>query len=236
MPTEFSLRKANQHHRPNQYWSKEKKLQVVAQWLSLGNLRLVSEVSGVSYGLIRQWRGEHWWNEFENEIRRTEGVQLQSKIGKIVNKALEEVADRLEHGEVVLNNKTGELVRKPVQMRDVHRVAADLISKREEIRKNEALIGVVQAIPVQEQLKELANMFAKMTQGKPTEILEADVVDVTVKDIDDYLEDDDAVHAEWEEGLQETDGMAEPSGSSEEEGGEQPSPEEDDRPGQGESW
>jgi hypothetical protein len=233
----FSLKEANRkHHVVNTKWPKEKKLQIVAQWLAIGNLRLVSEVSGVSYGLLRQWRMEPWWNEFEGEIRRTEGIQLDNKITKIVNKALEAVEDRLDNGEIVLNNKTGELVRKPVQLRDVHKVAADMVSRREQLRENARAAPEIQAIPVQDQLKALAMEFARMMNGKSNEVIEVETVEIVREDIDNIMDeiqngdDEYALHEEWEARLQEADGVSESPGPGGETGGEQPSPEDDDRP------
>src|ERR1043165_2676259 len=98
-------------HVKNTIWPKAKKIQVVAQWLALGNLKLVAASTGVSYGLIKQWRLEPWWKEFENEIRNTENLEIDNKLTKIVQKSLDAVADRLEHGEHFLNNKKGEIQR-----------------------------------------------------------------------------------------------------------------------------
>lgn len=236
MRTEFKLSNVNKKHYKNESWPKEKKLQVVAQWLSIGNLRLVSEVSGVSYGIIRQWRIQPWWKEFEDEIRRTEGVQLDSKMSRIITKALDAVEDRLENGEEVLNNKTGEIVRKPVRLSDANKVATDMAKARTDLRTEAANVGVIQAIPIQEQLKILAQEFARMTSGKRGEVIEVETVEVLREDADNVIfeEDDDALYEEREEGLQETDGVAEPTGSSSEEDPEQPSPTDDDPEGESE--
>ena len=243
---DFKLKRLRGSHVDNTTWPKEKKLQIVAQWLAIGNLRLVSEVCGVSYGLLRQWRMQPWWNEFESEIRKTEGIQMDNKITKIVNKALQEVEDRMENGEIVLNNKTGELVRKPVQLRDVHKVATDMIARREQLREAERATPTIQAIPVQDQLKVLAAEFARMMNGKSNEIVDVETVEVLRGDVDEIMDEiqnpdqefdeeyENSLHEERQARLRETNSLAEPSGSGGEAGGEQPSPQDDDRQREGE--
>lgn len=189
-------------HVKNTTWPKEKKLQAVAQYLALGNMKLVEATTGVNYGLLRQWKLQPWWSEFEKEIRNTENVQLDNKLTKIVDKSLEAVADRLENGEAVWDSKTGSIVRKPVNLRDSAKVATDLLTKRELLRGNATSRTEAAAIPMTDQLKLLAAEFARMTTGKPIEVIDVDAVEILSGDVD-------AVHDEWEEGLQEGIGLGE---------------------------
>lgn len=196
----MDLRKLTRKHVKNTSWPKEKKLQVVTQYLALGNLKLVSATTGVDYGLIRQWKMQPWWQEFEKEIRNTENLALDSSLTRLVNKSLEAVADRLEHGDPVFNMKTGQIERKPVQMKDAAKVSTDLLTKRELLRGNATARTETQSIPVADQLKLLAAEFARMTSGKPSEIIDVETVEILNGDVDD------ALHDEWEEGLQEGSG------------------------------
>jgi hypothetical protein len=209
---ELNLSKLKRKHVRNTTWPKEKKLQAVAQYLALGNMKLVEATTGVSHTLLRQWKMQPWWKEFETEIRNTENLKLDNKLTAIVERSLEAVADRLDNGEQVYNQKTGELFRKPVNMKDAARVSVDLLTKRELLRGNATSRSEVQAVPVADQLKLLAAEFARMTSGKPLEIIDVETVEILSGDID-------AVHDEWEEGLQEGSGeVYEPTGSNQEEG------------------
>lgn len=198
---ELKISNLTKKHVKNTLWPKEKKIQVVAQWLALGNMRLVSATTGVNYDLIRTWKGQPWWAEYEREIRNTENLQMDSKLSAIVERSLEAVQDRLENGEHFLNNKTGEIQRKPVNMKDAAKVANDLLTKRELLRGNATSRTEAQAIPMAEQLKLLAAEFAKMNNPSK-DVIDVEMVEVLRNDTD-ILEDlDDALPDQREEELQ----------------------------------
>lgn len=185
---ELKVSNLRRKHVRNTTWPKEKKLQAVAQYLALGNMKLVEATTGVNYGLLRQWKMQPWWKEYESEIRNTENVKLDSKLTTIVEKSLEAVANRLEHGEPVWNSKTGTIDYKPVNMKDANKVAVDLLTKRELLRGNATSRTEAVAIPMADQLKALAAEFARMTSGKPSEVIEVhatDISDATYSDDED---------------------------------------------------
>jgi hypothetical protein len=197
---ELKLGNLTRKHVKNTTWPKEKKIQTVAQWLALGNLRLVSATTGVPYGLIRQWKMQPWWKEYEIEIRNTDNIKLDNKLSQIVERSLEAVADRLEHGDHIYDQKTGEIKRKPVNMKDAAKVSVDLLTKRELLRGNATARTEQAAIPVQEQLKLLAQEFARMT-GK--EVIDVEAVEVVQDNrdanpvlFDDVLDDGEEVDDE----------------------------------------
>lgn len=152
---------------------------------------MVAAGTGVDYGVLKQWRIAPWWKELEAEVKATRNIALDNKLSKIIERSMEATMDRLENGEVVLNNKTGELIRKPVAMKDAARVANDFLTRQQVLRKEETLTEQVTQQSVNDQLKSLAMEFAKWTSKQKGE-----VIDVEVK------ETEDAFHAEWKEGLQ----------------------------------
>lgn len=187
----ISLRNANKKHRKHQTWPMEKKIEVVAQWLVLGNMRMVSAITGVGYDLVREWKTQAWWKELEAEIRQSQNIEMDTKLSKIVDRSLDAVLDRVENGDFIYDQKAGEVRRKPANLKDVHRVAVDSISKRELLRGNATERREVTQVSMQEQLKMLAAEFSKW-QGKPKETIDVEAVEVI-----------DAVYDEREEGLQE---------------------------------
>ena len=222
----ITLRNAKAKHSRYKSWPVEKKIEVVSQFLVLGNMKMVAATTGVSHDLIRQWKTQSWWSELEAEIRQTQNIEMDTKLSKIVDKSLDAVLDRVENGDYVYDQKEKVIKRRPVALRDVARVSVDMISKRELIRGNATERKETTQISVNEQLKLLAQEFAKWTTGakKPEviELNEEDVTDVTVK------EPLDAVYDERETGLQEGEQAVQQSSvSSQEEGGEELSPETD---------
>jgi len=141
-------------------WPWEKRYEVVTQMLAVGNKSLISKVTGVAYETISYWQKQPWWKELEDQVKREKSLKLDSKLTQIINKSLDLIADRLENGNTVLNNKTGELIRKPVELKDVSRVATDLLNRQHVINKTMVEEKTTEA-SVKETLALLANEFAK---------------------------------------------------------------------------
>ena len=211
---EIKLTNLTKRHKKNTMWPKEKKLQVVVQYLALGSLKLVSATTGMDYALLRQWKLQPWWKEFENEIRNTENLKLDTKLTSLVEKSLEAVADRMEGGDYIMNNKTGQIIRKPVNMKDAAKVSVDLLTKRELLRGNATASTETQVVPMQDQLANLAKEFARMAAGggKNEEVIDVEMVEVLEGDLEDALDsfeqtgEDDALYDQRETGLQEGSG------------------------------
>lgn len=116
-----------------QYTDKDK-LNAVNTWLVLGKVPLVAAATGVSEHTIRAWKMQPWWKEMVANVQNESNQQLDSKLTKILDKALDVTEDRIENGEYILDSKTGKIVRLPVKIKDAHRVAVDLIGQRDLVR------------------------------------------------------------------------------------------------------
>lgn len=156
----------------------EKKYATVAIYLKSGSLRETERQSGVPTFTLENWRKSSWWDNLVAEIQKEEHAVKNTKLSQIINKALGVVEDRLENGELILNNKTGKLVRKPVSIRDATRAAGELMQRQESLNKAHA-IDEVQKQTVDETLKFLANEFAKMVNKKP-EVIDLEEVEDAV--------------------------------------------------------
>lgn len=162
---ELRVSKFNQGMERGRYtW--EKKYATVAVYLKCGALRETEKATGVPAVTIENWRKSSWWSDLVHEIKNAQHAEKDNKLTQIINKALGVVEDRLDNGELILNNKTGELVRKPVNIRDATRAASELIQRQQTINKTIAL-DEVQKQTVDETLKFLAQEFAKMVNKKP---------------------------------------------------------------------
>ena len=157
----------------------EKRIEVVSQYLVLGNMKMVAAITGVRYDLIRTWKGQPWWKELEAEIRSTQNIEMDTKLTKIVDKSLDAVLDRVENGDYIYDQKSGEIRRKPAALRDVHRVSVDMLSKRELIRGGADARKETTQISVQEQLKMLAQEFAKWVDKDKRPVIDLNPEDVT---------------------------------------------------------
>ena len=174
---------------PQGFWSDRKKIEVVTTYLALGKAPMVEAVTGVPQQTIRIWKMQPLWKELEEEIRREENLELDSRLGKIVDKSLEVVMDRLENGDFTLNSKTGKVSRIPVKLRDATMASNALIDKRQLIRKNPIEKAQHQQ-QFEDRLLKLAEQFAEFAIGKKKneKVIEGEVID--------------AIPNQWEEGLQ----------------------------------
>src|SRR3990167_441098 len=140
-------------------WSDKKKIEVVTSWLALGKMPLVEAVTGVPTATVKQWKLQPWWADMVHQIQTDSDQELDTKLSSIVDKSLEAVNERLMHGEFVLDPKTGKIRRVPAKLRDVSRVAVDLLDKRD----------ILRAKPIKQQeqlahldiLKKLAGEFSE---------------------------------------------------------------------------
>ena len=160
----------------NNKWSAETKQHVAVLLLTSGNMREVSKISGVPYDTIVEWKKSDEWDTIAAQAKQIRNEQLQRGLYTLTDLALEKTRDRLENGEWILNNKTGEMVRKPASLRDTARVLEASINQ---VVKLDHGVSVIQNQSTNEILKDLAAQFAKFaTKKKP-----ADVVDVEFKEV-----------------------------------------------------
>lgn len=175
-------------------YTDKKKYEVVTTWLAVGKVPIVEGITGVPQATIRQWKLQPWWKELVAQIQTESNQELDSKLAKIIERSLDTVNDRIEQGEFMFDPKTGSVKRVPVKLRDVHRVAVDLLDKRDLLRRR----------PEQEKreeqnadiLKKLADQFSdwvKINLRKEPKIIEAEVI---------IVEKDNALHGEREARLQ----------------------------------
>ena len=171
----------------NKRWSDQQKLEAVQSYLVLGNLSLVGRILSIPRITLCQWKASNWWKELVDDLKVQERIELSNKMKKIVDAAHLVVEDRMLNGDAVLNQKTGQIVFKPVSMKDAHKVAVDLLNQKEALEKLNAPQG--EAVEgSMDKLEMLAGKFAEFATKKLEQSLDkkrtvpmADVVDVEEK-------------------------------------------------------
>jgi hypothetical protein len=169
----LSMKRAvTQMHKPGYKHSVEKRIEVISTWLALGNLRQTAAICGVSYQLCLSWKTQPWWQEMINEIQAARKFKVENKLNKIVDKALAVIDDRLDNGDFVYNQKTGEVSRKPVSLKEARGAANDLMQRQVALSKLE--IETQQAArqdSVKDQIAMLAQEFAKFNTKRTVEVI-----------------------------------------------------------------
>lgn len=177
-------------------WSDKQKLEAVSSYLTLGNLALTSRILGIPEVTLRVWKASEWWKNVVDDLKTQEKIELSNRMKKLVEASQAIVAQRLEHGDPVMSPK-GDIVFKPVSMKDAHKVAVDMIDRKKIIDATTA-----EGAPTEERndntLEKLAERFAQMaTQSIEKQFNKKRTVDVT-----DVEEIHSAVHEERETRLQ----------------------------------
>ena len=181
----MNLSNLAKRHVKHKSWPMEKKIAAVTQYLVLGNMNLVAASTGIDAHLLRHWKMQPWWADTEREIRSTENIEIDNKLSKIVDRSLDVIQDRLENGDFIYNQKTGQIVRKQVNMRDAVIASKEMLTKRELLRGNATERKETTTISMADQLKALAHEFAKLNQQTSLPLVE-DITDVEAKEEDDY--------------------------------------------------
>ena len=145
------------------YTEKQKTDAVKASFVFGGNTALIAASVGIPEITVTTWKRTEWWKDAVNEIKQEEKLVLSARLKNVMEKSWGVVEDRMEHGDFVLNNKTGEVVRKPVYLRDAAKVAADTVLIREKLERSEAY--TVHADQVEDKLAKLAKAFSDLSKG-----------------------------------------------------------------------
>lgn len=142
--------------------SPKEKFEAVQLYLLLGgNVSKTAGALKISPETIWTWKKTDWWHEYEAQIRREENLELSARLKRSMNKAMELIEDRLDHGDWIYDQKVGKMVRKPVSLKDAQKTVVEFIDKREKLVENQQL--TIAAEQIDDKLKKLADAFAKLS-------------------------------------------------------------------------
>lgn len=134
--------------------------------MATGSQTLTSAMTKVPQETIRVWRKQDWWTERMKELQADNTLELDHRLTKVMDKALDAVVDRIENGEYMYDPRTGEIRRVPAKLRDLQKVAVDSIDKKLLLTKaNKDKQEAKQQITA-DHLVMLAREFAKFATGK----------------------------------------------------------------------
>ncbi len=108
-------------------YSDAQKLEAVKCWLITGNAMQTASSLGIPLVTFNSWRYSQWWSDLVKELKAENNIKLSNRLKTIADKAMILVEDRLENGDWIYDQKSGEMRRKPVIAKDAHKIAADLI-------------------------------------------------------------------------------------------------------------
>jgi transposase-like protein len=191
-------------------YPEEKRIEAVALYAATGNFQRVEELSGVPVQSLKNWRKQEWFRELLREIREENNEKIDAKFTEIIEGALEQLGDRIANGDWVVTAR-GQLVRKPVNAKDLSLVGAINIDKRQLLRgeatSRSETIGDKSTEKQVNRLEKLAETFENLARfGRKPKTIEGEVVDaIQVEssesmDVRKQAEDGETVATRYPEG------------------------------------
>lgn len=163
-------------HEKHKRFPPEKKIEVVTKWMALGNMRIVAELTGVSYQLCRMWKQQPWWADLVAEIKASRDIQVDNKLSKLVDKSLLLIGDRLENGNIVWNRKLSQIENIPISISEATKVADTLLTQQLNLSKKKVVESHVdQQKTIQDQIKNLAIEFARFNTRRTVDVVANEV-------------------------------------------------------------
>lgn len=141
------------------FYSDKEKMEAACAFAVTGNSRRAAEITRISEATIRTWKQTEWWNEIQARIVKEQDEELGTKLTALIDKAVDNVNDRLDSGDYVYNPKLDKLIRKPVNAKDLAIVGAVLVDKRQLLRGQPT--ARIEKVSQEETLKRLAADFKK---------------------------------------------------------------------------
>ena len=168
---------------PGKRYPEEARYAAVAVWIKSGSLTVAAQETGVDINTVKYWRKQKFWHEIAEEILNEDALKKNARLYKIVDKAMDVVEDRLTNGNFQYDQRTGQVVRVPVQARDANSIMDSAFSRAHIIKKDQEAKVQVDQDDIKDRLSELASSFAafvdKAKLPKKTDtIIEGEVVDV----------------------------------------------------------
>lgn len=111
-------------------YSTKQKFNAVLTYLSCGTLTGTAAATGISLRTLTYWKATDWWKKFEEEIRISKNIKKSNKLEKVVEKAIDQLEDRLDNGDIHLDYKTQQPKRVPVSAKTLNTIIKDGLDKQ----------------------------------------------------------------------------------------------------------
>lgn len=156
------------------YYSQERKVDACTLYAVYGDLEEVSKLTSIPVQQLRLWKQEPWWIEIIKQVYVEQNENLSSRISSTLDKALIQLNDRLEHGDVYIT-KTGQEVRRPIDAKVLTNMFDSLVHRRQVVRGEPTSISA--NIGIEDRLDNLAKAFTRFAAAKEVEHVPLEVED-----------------------------------------------------------
>jgi hypothetical protein len=153
-------------------WTKDDVIKYAKCYLVHGNMRKAAEEVKLGQHVVRRWMAKDWFPILLEEIKYMKNIALDGQYTRLVNKALQAVADRLENGDEVVVGK--ELVRRKVSARDAALISAIMFDKRQILRGDPTQIQQ-NNFNIDDRLADLTTAFETIAKKANEKVIEGEV-------------------------------------------------------------
>ena len=140
-------------------YDNQQRMEAAVNYMVTGSLTKTAKTCGIPMTTLFDWKQSDWWQELSEWLRSEKEDEFRAGFTGIVDSAIENVKDRLEHGEVkMLKGKDGyEEHRVPVSAKDSMMVGAISYDKlRLSENKATSITGTSSSGGIQAKLEELS--------------------------------------------------------------------------------
>ena len=143
--------------------SPSEKAHAAALFAVTKNMAEVSKITNISEKTLSRWKQEPWFHEIVDRVKQEQNEVLDAKFSKVLDKAAEEMQDRVENGDWILT-KDGATVRVPVKARDLAVVTSSLFDRRQLLRGESTTIS--SNVSTEDKLKKLWDKFETFNKAR----------------------------------------------------------------------
>jgi hypothetical protein len=164
-------------HDKHKWYSEEDRIEAATVYAVTGKAVEVERITGIPAYVVRKWKTLEWWPQIIERIRQEKDDELDSKFTKIVDKTVEVINERLENGDYVYDNKSGEVIRKPIDGKSAAIITSIFVDKRELLRRKES--HNTEQASIKDRLERIAQDVRKLASG--AKIIDGEVIEKTVE-------------------------------------------------------
>jgi len=160
-------------------YPREKRLQVISDYLLNPNLAEVSRKHDIPYVTLVTWKDTEWWISAAEEMLSNYQEELKAKQRKILERTYSELEDRLENGDEIFDKEAG-LVRVKVKANHLATIADVTLKANQLLNNRPTQISNVNIDSLADKLRDITLNARDITPK--TEALEVNYKDIDQKD------------------------------------------------------
>jgi hypothetical protein len=153
-------------------YSRNQKARICAEWALCGDDQAVADKFGVKLMTLKAWKKQAWWKDQVQSMQNATGNKLIAKGHRAMDRALDELQDRLERGDrrVVVKGDQVLEYREPVKARDLSAIVNVLAQRSEKAAElTSQAVQSYQLSDLQDSFREFAKSYrAKRVSDEST--------------------------------------------------------------------